>query len=167
MIRSVQQLKPVPKTLLALTAVAVTAGLAWFLWFTVSPLFFSVTVSEPLMAGAEEATSAGSPSVRLEGAFMGADAFHQVSGTARIIDRSSDTVVRLEDDFRSINGPGLHVWLVGGEDYRDGYLDLGPLKGNLGAQNYTIPEGTDLSEFDRVWIWCQPFRVLFGSALLG
>ncbi len=167
MVRAFQKFKPLPKALLSLLAAFIMVGLAWFLWFTVSPLFFNVSVSEPLMVGTEEATSAESLSVRLEGTFMGADAFHQVSGTARIIDRGSDTVVRLENDFRSINGPDLHVWLVGGEDYRDGYLDLGSLKGNLGAQNYAIPEGTDLSKFDRVWIWCQPFRVLFGSALLG
>ena len=149
--------------LLAVLGVALTAGLAWFLWFTVSPLFISVSVSEPLMVGAD----AASANVLLEGTFMGADAFHQVSGTARIIDRGSDTVVRLEDDFRSVNGPALHVWLVSGDD-RDDYLDLGPLKGNVGAQNYTVPEGTDLSAYDRVWVWvwCRPFRVLFGSARL-
>ncbi len=126
-----------------------------------------MTVSEPLMLGAEETTSADGASVLLEGTFVGADAFHRVSGTARVVDRGGDTVVRLEDDFRSINGPDLHVWLVNGEDARDGYLDLGPLKGNVGAQNYGVPEGTDLSRYDRVWIWCRPFRVLFGSARLA
>lgn len=166
MVSSFQGLKPLPKALLSLLAALVTVGLAWFLWFTVSPLFFSVTVSEPLMAG-PEATSAEEVSVLLEGSFMGADAFHRVSGTTSVVDRGSDTVVRLEEDFRSINGPDLHVWLVSGENYRDGYLDLGPLKGNVGAQNYVVPEGTDLSQYDRVIIWCVPFRQLFGSAVFG
>jgi len=149
------------------TAVLLLLGLGWFLWFTVSPLFFNVSVSEPLMTGVEEAASAGPVTVLLEGTFTGADAFHRVSGTARVIDRGGDTVVRLEENFRSINGPDLHVWLVDGENYRDSYLDLGPLRGNVGSQNYLIPEDTDLSQFDRVVIWCVPFRQLFGSAVLG
>ncbi len=167
MVRTFRGLKPLPKALVSFVAAAMTVGVTWFLWFTVSPLFFSVTVSEPLMAGAAEETSAESVSVLLEGSFMGADAFHRVSGTARVVDRGGDTVVRLEDDFRSINGPDLHVWLVRGEDFGGDYLDLGPLRGNVGAQNYVVPKGTDWSQYDRVIIWCVPFRQLFGSAFLS
>ncbi|MDQ3883960.1 MAG: DM13 domain-containing protein, partial [Thermoproteota archaeon] len=40
------------------------------------------------------------------------------------------------------------------------------LKGNIGNQNYDIPEGTDLSRYDTVLIWCKAFSVLFGGAKL-
>jgi hypothetical protein len=46
------------------------------------------------------------------------------------------------------------------------YIDLGDLKGNIGEQNYEIPEGVDLSVYDTVAIWCVRFAVGFGSAEL-
>jgi hypothetical protein len=46
------------------------------------------------------------------------------------------------------------------------FLDLGRLKANNGNQNYDIPEGTDLSKYDTVLVWCKQFSVLFGSAEL-
>ena len=70
------------------------------------------------------------------------------------------------------NGPVLHVYLSpvpsdrGDRDYGKGYLDLGPLKGNRGDQNYAIPSGTDLSRFQSVVIWCSRFKVGFGVAPL-
>jgi hypothetical protein len=38
------------------------------------------------------------------------------------------------------------------------------LKGNLGNQNYTVPAGTDLSEFRSAVLWCKRFSVSFGAA---
>ena len=48
--------------------------------------------------------------------------------------------------------------------YKFDFVNLGRLKGNVGDQNYKIPEGTDLSKYDTALIWCQAFSVLFGSA---
>ena len=67
-------------------------------------------------------------------------------------------VLRFED-FNVLNGPELHVWLVGENPVPntvgtepDVYYDLGNLKGNIGDQNYEIPEGLDLSEYNSVVI---------------
>lgn len=46
------------------------------------------------------------------------------------------------------------------------FLDLGELKGNVGSQNYEIPAGTDLSIYNSVVIYCQPFHVVFATATL-
>jgi arsenite methyltransferase len=46
-------------------------------------------------------------------------------------------------------------------------VNLGRLKGNIGNQNYPIPDGTDLTKYDTVLIWCKAFSVLFGSAQLA
>jgi electron transfer DM13 len=43
-------------------------------------------------------------------------------------------------------------------------VNLGRLKANIGNQNYQIPEGTDITKYDTVLIWCRAFSVLFGSA---
>jgi len=50
--------------------------------------------------------------------------------------------------------------------YRNGFIDLGPLKGNRGNQNYAVPAGTDLSKFKSAVIWCRRFLVGFGVAPL-
>lgn len=49
----------------------------------------------------------------------------------------------------------------------DGAVELGKLKGNLGNQNYTVPAGTDLSQFRSAVLWCQRFSVAFGAADLS
>lgn len=59
----------------------------------------------------------------------------------------------------------MHVWLAtdtNGEDY----IDLGELKATKGNINYEIPEDIDFEKYDKVLIWCVPFKVLFGYAEL-
>ncbi len=106
------------------------------------------------------------------GSFRDADSFHKGSGTATIY-RSSDgkSVLRLED-FRVTNGPDLHVLLVPnsdpqGRDDVQGYLGLGSLKGNMGNQNYFLPDGEDGSGYGSVVIYCMPFHVVFSVATLN
>jgi hypothetical protein len=77
--------------------------------------------------------------------------------------------LRLED-FESTNGPDLYVYLTAA-DSADGdvaldedFIDLGLLTGNVGDQNYTIPDGVDLELYDTVVIWCRRFTVGFGAA---
>jgi hypothetical protein len=79
--------------------------------------------------------------------------------------------VRLED-FRTENGPDLLVYLSSasadaeGTEYTEDFVDLGALKGNIGNQNYLVPDGTKLSKYQSVVIWCRRFKVAFGSAPL-
>ena len=47
------------------------------------------------------------------------------------------------------------------------YVDLGPIKGNLGDQLYDIPAGVDLAAFRTVDLWCVQFAVSFGAAALA
>jgi len=49
---------------------------------------------------------------------------------------------------------------------RAGIVDLGPLKGNVGDQNYDVPVGVDLAKYRAVSIWCRRFSVNFGAAPL-
>lgn len=46
------------------------------------------------------------------------------------------------------------------------YIDLGPLKGNIGNQNYQLPLDIDLLKYNNVLVWCRAFSVLFGNAQL-
>ena len=102
------------------------------------------------------------------GSFVGADDFHQGSGTATIFTQGGQSILRLED-FDVTNGPDLHVLLVENIDGTSSdelgeYVDLGSLKGNVGNQNYEIPADIDLSKYSGVMIYCMPFHVVFSTA---
>lgn len=106
-----------------------------------------------------------------QGQFAGADNFHQGSGNAAIFQQGDQRVLRLED-FSVTNGPDLHVLLIenataNGRSELGEYVDLGPLKGNIGNQNYEIPADVDLSQYGGVMIYCMPFHVVFATAPLA
>ena len=158
LVKTVKTWNPVRKAIAALIALGVLIGRGWFAWWTISPLFTRKTVSESL-------NTAG-PAL-LQGNFVNGDSFHQVSSTALVVEQNSQQILRLDDNFKSINGPDLYVWLVKDGGVDAGYVEVGRLKGNQGGQNYTIPNGTNLAEYSSVYIWCRAFGVLFGSAKLA
>jgi hypothetical protein len=83
-----------------------------------------------------------------------------------------ERIVRLED-FETTNGPDLRVYLSAAEpgtedrSLADDFIDLGRLRGNIGAQNYEIPADVDLEHYRTVVIWCVRFTVSFGAADLA
>ena len=110
-----------------------------------------------------ETMNTGQPST-YTGAFIGVnDGIHNAEGQVVVIPLGEGrSVLRLED-FKATNGPDLYVYLSTDKGASD-FVNLGRLKGNMGNQNYEIPEGTDLEKYDTVLIWCKAFSVLFGSA---
>ena len=106
-----------------------------------------------------------------EGQFQDADSTHRGSGTASVFQQGETQILRFEN-FNVTNGPDLHVLLVenigaGSHDELGDYIDLGKLKGNMGDQNYEIPDGIDISQYEGIIIYCVPFRVVFARAPLG
>jgi hypothetical protein len=107
------------------------------------------------------------------GSFEDADAFHKGSGRATIFrGPGGGHLLRLED-FKVTNGPDLRVILSPAADpgSRDevsasGYVELGKLKGNIGSQNYPIPDDVDVAAQGSVVIYCRPFHVIFSVATL-
>jgi hypothetical protein len=108
------------------------------------------------------------PAAISSGLLYGID--HRASGTATIYEQEGSFVLRLEDDTDIQNGPDLYIWLLASDSYEGGtpsdYLDLGKLKGNLGGQNYSLPEGFDPQQHRAVLIWCLRFAVPFAAAPL-
>ena len=90
---------------------------------------------------------------------------HPASGTVRVLATASGNVIRYED-FSTINGPNLHVYLSKDLEAND-FIDLGPIKGTEGNINYDVPAGTDLTEYKYIMYWCVPFGVLFNYAELS
>lgn len=125
-----------------------------------------------LSASAQESTNHDVKTLET-GTFHGK--VHQTSGRATIYrDTDGKLVLRLTN-FKTSNGPDVHVILVAAKDAEDdanflksdtARVELGKLKGNQGDQNYDIPAGTDLAKFQTVSIYCERFNVNFGAAPL-
>lgn len=135
-----------------------------FLWYAFSPLLFDDVVEEQLAEA----------QVVAEGQFRDADRAHKGSGTARVVALPGGGHEVQLSQFEVTNGPDLEVWLSAhpdpesSSDVADGeWVSLGQLKGNIGDQAYTVPEGTDISAYNSVVIWCEQFGVLFSPAALS
>ena len=155
-----------------LIAVALVAGIVGFgagnaFWYLASPLWIDNVVSEGLPAELMVSTVAA-------GQFSDADAVHKGSGTASLLETPGGAGIIRFTDFEVTNGPDLEVWLVKDADIQSSddvleseWVSLGQLKGNIGDQNYLIPEDIDISQYGSVVIWCEQFSVLFSAAELA
>jgi Electron transfer DM13 len=100
---------------------------------------------------------------------------HSTSGRATIYQEEDGKLVLRLTNFKTSNGPDVHVVLIAAKDADDNAnflkndterVELGALKGNEGDQNYDVPRGTDLSKFKTVSIYCERFNANFGAAPL-
>ncbi|HTD56927.1 MAG TPA: DM13 domain-containing protein [Silvibacterium sp.] len=100
---------------------------------------------------------------------------HSTSGRASIYKGAGEKLTLRLTNFKTSNGPDVHVLLIAASDAQDNdnflknnveRVELGKLKGNEGDQNYDIPAGTDLTKFHTVAIYCERFNANFGTAPL-
>ncbi len=112
------------------------------------------------------------PEVVVEASGSFVDRSHPAAGVAQVLgDGTGQRFLRFEG-FETDNGPDLNVYLSSAApdapagEFDDDFVDLGDLKGNIGPQNYEIPAGVDLSQYQTVVIWCVRFGVAFGAAEL-
>lgn len=151
-----------------LPVIAVVLLLAWYA-FRPERLFVNQRVHEELPT----AQTANSPGRTLaSGKFY--SVAHATSGTAAVYQLADGTRVLRFTDFKTSNGPDVHVYLVAADDASDsasvtkaGFVDLGSIKGNIGDQNYTLGSDVNLSKYRAVSVWCKRFSVNFGTAPLS
>jgi hypothetical protein len=150
----------------ALAIGVILVGLVVFVlvWFQPQKLFLNQRVEESAPA-TQDASS-----VIATGQFVSLE--HDTTGAAVLIELSNGSRVLRFDDLDTSNGPDLRVYLseqppgLGAGEYGEDAVDLGPLKGNIGDQNYSIPEGVDLTRVRTAVVWCRRFTVAFGLAPL-
>ena len=118
---------------------------------------------------AEEADEPTGPRPLSSGGFESRNRY-TVTGEATVYElEDGSRTLRLEP-FESTNGPDLYVYLTTADHADDDdalaadVVDLGDLRGNIGSQNYQIPDDVDLDVYDTVVIWCERFTVSFGAA---
>ena len=127
-----------------------------------------------MMASMAEMMAAAGPVALKQGMFRDADSFHRGEGSATVYQLPDGAYVLRFEDFRVTNGPDLRVILASHSDpmgrgnvHSGEYVELGKLKGNIGNQNYIIPEGLSPDDYNSVVIYCKPFQVLFSVAPLS
>jgi Electron transfer DM13 len=155
-------------------AAAAVLGLAGFYWTSVR----DDTVNEAVVTGVapspvapapgSDAATPAAPTNTLVATGAFAPRAHAGSGTASVVALATGGQRLTLTDFATDNGPDLRVYLVKGPVTGDGdvtdTVDLGRLKGNVGNQQYDIPEGTDVTRYSTVVIWCRAFTVSFAQA---
>lgn len=158
-------------------------------WYLISPAFITTTADDPnplindaldsmseeemeefedavmeMESGNEiDDSMPGEAALISQGVFM--ERAHEVMGEAKLIDDGSGNLILRFENFDTINGPNLHIYLSA-DLSEDDFIDLGPIKATSGNVNYDIPPGTDLDKYNKVLVWCVPFKVLFSYAEL-
>ena len=147
-------------------------------WFQPQKLFLEQRVNEAPPGRGDDFTAApadqsrspqpSQPTVLASGTFQSLE--HETRGKALVLEvANGDRILRFEN-LNTSNGPDLHVYLseIPPSDdwhaYGVRFVSLGKLKGNIGNQNYTLPDGLDLSRFKSAVVWCKRFSVGFGVA---
>ena len=168
------------KTILIAAGIIVAAG-AWYA-FRPERLFVNKVVNERFDAGTVAGTTpdgaakpdlaAMTPTTVAAGQFH--SNAHETRGTATVYTLPSGKRILRLTNFRTSNGPDVHVYLVAARDVADnetvkrtGFVDLGSIKGNEGDQNYDVPADVDLARYRAATIWCKRFGVNFGTAPLN
>ena len=125
----------------------------------------------PLMAGGQNQVPAARTVSLYEGSFHGVA--HETKGVAKIYELPDGKRVLRFTEFQTSNGPDVQVYLVAADDANDsetvtkaGFIHIGPLKGNIGDQNYELPDNVDLEKYRAITVWCRRFGVNFGTAPL-
>jgi hypothetical protein len=111
---------------------------------------------------------ASEPELLASGTLRGIN--HSATGDALLIRLADGSHILRFENLEAENGPDLRVYLSeapatsDGPAFNDNYVELGPLKGNIGNQNYAIPGDVDLSKYPSAVIWCKRFEVGFAVA---
>ncbi|NIP39531.1 MAG: hypothetical protein GWM89_10885 [Candidatus Dadabacteria bacterium] len=144
----------------------------WYL-FRPEKLIIDSKVNEdfPAIKGEQANKNNAKPRVLLTGNFH--EVAHPASGTAAIYKLPDGKLILRFTDFKVSNGPDVVVYLSVLNDSNDndsiknsGFISLGSMKGNVGDQNYELPDNLDINEYKSVVIWCKRFGVNFAVAPL-
>ncbi|HRH23869.1 MAG TPA: DM13 domain-containing protein [Candidatus Magasanikbacteria bacterium] len=95
---------------------------------------------------------------------------HKGTGDVKIIEVDGKKILRFEN-LDVLNGPDLRVFISKSTYVKSSgdlgeHIELGKLKGNKGNQNYEIPDDLDVTRYNTVIIYCNPFSVVFNTARL-
>lgn len=96
-----------------------------------------------------------------------------IKGNYSVVQENGQTIIRFSNDFKTKNGPDLKIFLspqtiqaVNGKSATAGSVQLGVLKSTNGTQDYVVPAGVNLADFNSVLVHCEAYSVLWGGGAL-
>ncbi|MEL6824948.1 MAG: DM13 domain-containing protein [Pseudomonadota bacterium] len=94
----------------------------------------------------------------------------KLKGAWEVVQRGDKTFIVFGEDFRAANGPDLKIFLspqtvadVTGKTAVNGAINIGELKTTKGTQEYEVPAGVNLDDFNSVLVHCEAYSVLWGG----
>jgi hypothetical protein len=108
------------------------------------------------------------PIILATGSFNNTTPLYWSHGDVLIFQDGDNLYLRLED-FSTRNGPDLHVLLAlnaAPQSIAADTVDLGPLIGSTGSQNYPIDQSFDLSLYTHVLLYSESLGTIFSVASL-
>ena len=130
----------------------------------VAALVLGAAALAPSLASAEVPVGEAQPFVEKR---------YDIRGDWSVVEEDGRTLIRFDDDFETKGGPDLKVFLsptsigsVDGATATDGSVLLGALESTRGTQDYVLPEGVSLADFESVLVHCEEFSVLWGGGAL-
>lgn len=95
---------------------------------------------------------------------------YRIEGGWSLVEEAGRTIIRFDEGFETEGGPDLKVFLspttidaVDGKTATEGSLLLGELQSTKGTQDYLVPDGVSLEDFESVLVHCEEFSVLWGG----
>lgn len=154
------------KKKVVIPVIIIVLFVGWY-WFRPERLVINRRVDEGFPTGHDS-----SAQIVESGAFHSGT--HPTAGTATIYRIENGSRILRFTNFKTSNGPDVHIYMVAAEDAKDSasvqhaaFIDLGLIKGNIGDQNYTLSSDVDLAKYQTVSVWCKRFSKNFGAAPLA
>lgn len=148
-----------------------TIGILYLMTAIAAAIVTTATFSNTALA-APAAVSAAAPALSAPSDFQKKS--YALSGSVRVETRGDQTVLVFSDDFKTRSGPDLKVFLSPrdvagstGANATSGAVRLGRLHSTRGTQDYVLPEGIILSDYESVLVHCEAFSKLWGGADLS
>lgn len=113
-----------------------------------------------------------SSTVVRRGEFIQVDPVRGAEGTVTIYQLNDLSFLLRLEEFVATRAPDMHVILTRNPDPYDergvgiDYIDLGPLKGNVGGQTYVLSQSVDFSVYPIVALYSPTYDYVVSSATL-
>lgn len=95
---------------------------------------------------------------------------YKIQGSWTLTQVDGQQVIRFNDDFRTKMGPDLKIILsqksinsLSKNPTLKTPLNLGLIQSNKGQQDYVLPEGVTLGDYESILIHCEAYNVLWGG----
>lgn len=111
--------------------------------------------------------------IRARGTFASADLVREAQGDLVIYELVNATyLLHIESNFSSSRAAGIHIIFTRNPDPLDpngvgvDYIDVGQLRGNTGAQQYTVPASVDFNRYPVLALYAPDYDAVLATATL-